>query len=437
MANIFSRLFERKASQVGPMMVRTMVAQGQWPGRNMVQQAVEGYQRNVISYRCTKMVAEGAASIPWTLYSGEKEITSHPILDLLAAPNPLSDGAALLESFYSHVMLSGNGYLEAVDGLGDRAVELYSHRPERMKVVPGANGWPMAYDYTVGGLTKRFPVDFDRTDNPILHVRAFHPLDDWYGMSPLDPAAWSIDTHTGAGSFTTALLRNSATPSGALIYNPKDGGSLSDDQYNRLKAELEAAHQGRENAGRPMLFDGGLDWKQFGLSMEQMQFIETKRDAAREIAMAFGVPPMLLGIPGDNTFANYQEANRTLWRQTIIPFAQRGGRALSNWLGPRYGKGLSLRPNLDDLDALAEERQIQWDRIEKDTTLTINEKRIAKGYTRIEGGDVVLVSSSMIPLEDAGATISGGPAPTDDETDDTTDDTKPKPKPKPKDNADK
>ncbi|HTN60738.1 MAG TPA: phage portal protein, partial [Devosia sp.] len=378
--------------------------------------------------------------IPWTLYQGEKEIENHPILDLLNAPNPLSDGAALLEAWYSHIRLSGNGYLEAVDGLGGRAVELYVHRPERMKVVPGPDGWPMAYDYTVGGLTKRFPVDFDRPDNPILHVRAFHPLDDWYGMSPLDPAAWSIDTHTGAGSYSTALLRNSATPSGALVMMPdKDGraGSLDDTQFKRLKEELESAYQGARNAGKPMVLEGGLDWRQFGMTMDQLQFIETKRDAAREIATAFGVPPMLLGIPGDNTFANYQEANRTLWRQTIIPTAMRGARALTNWLGPRYGKGLVLKPNIDDLDALAEERQIQWDRIEKDTTLTINEKRIAKGYTAVDGGDVILVSSSMIPLEDAGATISGSAEPPDDETDDTTDDTKPKPKPKPKDNADK
>ena len=31
---------------------------------------------------------------------------------------------------------------------------------------------------------------------------------------------------------------------------------------------------------------------------------------AREIALAFGVPPMILGLPGDNTYSNFQEANR-------------------------------------------------------------------------------------------------------------------------------
>src|SRR3546814_4938324 len=33
--------------------------------------------------------------------------------------------------------------------------------------------------------------------------------------------------------------------------------------------------------------------------------------------MAFGVPPMLLGLPGDATYANYREANRALWRLTV------------------------------------------------------------------------------------------------------------------------
>jgi phage portal protein BeeE len=56
-----------------------------------------------------------------------------------------------------------------------------------------------------------------------------------------------------------------------------------------------------------------------------MDFMAAKDGAAREIALAFGVPPMLLGIPGDNTYANYQEANRAFWRQTVLPLCGRRG----------------------------------------------------------------------------------------------------------------
>ena len=91
------------------------------------------------------------------------------------------------------------------------------------------------------------------------------------------------------------------------------------------------------NAGRPMVLEGGLDWKAIAMSPKDMDFIELlKNVAAREIALAFGVPPMLLGIPGDNTYANYAEANRSLWRQTVVPLVNRVAAALEHWLQPGF-----------------------------------------------------------------------------------------------------
>jgi phage portal protein BeeE len=50
-----------------------------------------------------------------------------------------------------------------------------------------------------------------------------------------------------------------------------------------------------------------------------------------------GVPPMLLGIPGDNTYSNYQEAQRAFWRSTVLPLVARMTKAFSGWLAPAYG----------------------------------------------------------------------------------------------------
>ena len=57
------------------------------------------------------------------------------------------------------------------------------------------------------------------------------------------------------------------------------------------------------------------------LTPADMDFAGMRGAAAREIATAFGVPPMLLGLPGDATYANYREANRALWRLAILPLA--------------------------------------------------------------------------------------------------------------------
>jgi hypothetical protein len=218
---------------------------------------------------------------------------------------------------------------------------------------------------------------------PILHVKLFHPTNDHYGLSPIEAAATAIDIHNTASRWNKALLDNSARPSGALVYTSRDG-NLTVEQYDRLKAELEQGFQGAAHAGRPLLLEGGLDWKSMSLTPKDMDFIEAKHVAAREIALALGVPPMLLGIPGDNTYSNYQEATRSFWRQTVLPLVNRTAKALSTWLSPAYGERLEFRPDHDAIEALNVEREALWTRVDKATFLTTNEKRAAVGYGHLE-----------------------------------------------------
>ena len=228
-----------------------------------------------------------------------------------------------------------------------------------MKVMPGPDGWPEAFEYTAGGRSVRFAGEAVPGVRPILHVKLFNPVNDHYGLSPIEAAATAIDIHNTASRWNKALLDNSARPSGALVYTARDG-NLTAEQYDRLKAELEQGFQGAAHAGRPLLLEGGLDWKSMSPHPKDMDFIEAKHAAAREIALALGVPPMLLGIPGDNTYSNYQEATRTFWRQTVLPLVNRTAKALSAWLSPAYGAPLELRPDLDAIEALSTEREALW-----------------------------------------------------------------------------
>ena len=123
------------------------------------------------------------------------------------------------------------------------------------------------------------------------------------------------------------------------------------------------------------------------LSPKDMDFMEAKHTAAREIALAFGVPPMLLGIPGDNTYANYQEANRAFWRHTVLPLANRIAGAFAQWLGPGFSEGLALIVDTDRVDALSADRDLLWERVSKASFLTTNEKREMLGFSPLEGGD--------------------------------------------------
>ncbi|KQV43523.1 MULTISPECIES: phage portal protein [unclassified Rhizobium] len=350
-------------------------AAAHWTGRSYRALAEQGYQRNPVAYRAVRMVSEASAAVPLLLYDGDDEIGQHAALSLLARPNGQMAGADFLEALYGHLMLSGNAYVEAVR-IGAEPRELHLLRPDRVRVLEDRDGWPEGYEYRIGGRVRRYPAG----PGGILHLKLFHPLDDHLGFPPLAAAQMALDLSNAAATWNKALLDNSARPSGALVYQPKEGGNLSADQYDRLKSELEEGYSGATRAGRPLLLEGGLDWKAMGLSPKDMDFVEAKNGAARDIALAFGVPPMLVGIPGDNTYANYQEANRAFYRLTVLPLVLRTAAALSGWLSDLYGEGLALRPDLDQVAGLTGERNEVWARLKDADFLSDEEKRRAVGY---------------------------------------------------------
>lgn len=383
MSHVRTRPDEAKGSRAGALVALSQPGRPVWTGADYGALAREGFIRNPVAHRAVRMIAEAAASVPMLLYEGARELTDHPLLDLLARPNTRQSGAELMEAAIGHLMISGNAYLEAV-ALDGAVRELHVLRPDRMRVVPGADGWPEAYDYSVGGRSVRFRQD-DGPVRPILHLTLFHPLDDHHGLAPMAAAAVSLDIHNAAGAWAKALLDNAARPSGALVYRG-EGGNLTDDQFARLKTELAEGYQGARNAGRPLLLEGGLDWKPLSLSPKEMDFIDAKNQAAREIALAFGVPPMLVGIPGDATYANFREANLAFWRQTVLPLLNRTAGALTQWLGPAFGPGLRLDHDLDAIPALSGEREALWARLSAASFLSEDEKRQALGYgTRTPG----------------------------------------------------
>ena len=384
----FFRKSPPEKKSASPLIALSLQGGARWGGRDTASLARLGVMKNPVAYACVRKIAAAAASVPWLLYDGAQELESHPLLTLLARPNGGEDGAALFERWYAFLQSAGNAYLESAV-LEGMPRELYVLRPDRVTVVPGARGWPAAYDYSVDGQVARITRGPDGF-MPLLHATLFHPLDDYYGLSPLEVAGSAIEVHNAGAAWTKALLDNAARPSGALIYKGPDGApGLTDEQFGRLKRELEDAYQGAKNAGRPMVLEGGLDWKAMSYTPSDMDFSESRSVAAREIALAFGVPPMLLGIPGDNTYANYAEANLNFWRQTVLPLVARTAAALTGWLGPRFGPGLRIGFDADAVDALAGARESLWAKLNEAAFLTLNEKRGAAGYSPLAGGDTL------------------------------------------------
>jgi HK97 family phage portal protein len=361
---------EEKASAGARVAVWGSAGRVAWSPRDTASLSKTGFHGNPVGYRAVKMIAEAAAALPVICQDAQRRYDAHPALALLGRPNAAQGRADLMEAAYVQLLLSGNTYLEAVLADEGWPVELHVLRSDRMSVVPGSDGWPAAYDYAVGARKHRFAAA------EICHIKSVNPQDDHYGLAPLQAAATAIDVHNAASRWSKALLDNAARPSGAIVYRGMEaGGAMSQDQFERLQTELETHHQGARNAGRPMLLEGGLDWKPMGFSPSDMEFQKTKEAAARDIALAFGVPPMLLGIPGDATYANYAEAHRAFFRLTVLPLAQKVLAAMSHWVSGLGGEAVSLSPDLDQVPALAAEREAQWRRISEAEFLTEAEKR--------------------------------------------------------------
>jgi HK97 family phage portal protein len=376
---------EAKASATGRLVAHYTSGRVAWSPRDTVSLTKQAFSGNPVGFRAVKLIAESAAALPLVLQDSSTRYAAHPILKLVTKPNGAQGRAELFEALYGQMLLSGDGYVEAVAGDMGLPFELHVLRSDRMSVVPGADGWPVGYVYEVGGRKHRFNVTGDVS--PICHVKTFHPQDDHYGLSPLQAAAQAVDVHNSASRWSKGLLDNAARPSGAIVWKGGDGqANLTPEQYERLTAEMEAHHQGARNAGRPMLLEGGLDWKPMGFSPSDMEFQKTKEAAAREIAVAFGVPPMLLGIQGEATYANYAEAHRAFYRQTVLPLATKVTATVGRWLSGFLGEEVTLMPDLDQVPALAAERDAVWNRVAGADFLTAAEKRRLLGLPTLEEG---------------------------------------------------
>ncbi len=419
-----SRSLETHASKAGRLISLTVAGGPVWTPRQYDKLAEESYAKNAVAFRAISEIAKCAGSVPFSLFGGKEEkrteILDHPLLTLLRRPNSLQGRASFIQSLVGFFLISGNSYIESVGPKTKPPTELWPKRPDRMTIKAGDFGIPAAYVYTVGGQTVEWRVDFKGRQirlptvpgsSAILHLKSFHPLNDWYGMSPVEAAAFSIDQHNEAGRWNMARLQNDARPSGALIVDPKSGTGLDDDQYNKLKTDIDRMYSGATNAGRPLLLEGGLDWKEMGMSAVDQDWLEGKHTTARDIAMVFGMPAQMLGIPGDNTHRNMEEARLWLWEQTVMPLMDFILGELNNWLTPRFGEGLELVFDMDEVPALISRRHMLWDKINKTDFLRVDEKRKATGYEPLPDGkgDVVLVPVNKAELGEEGEKVVANP----------------------------
>ena len=395
--------------------------------------ASEGYMRNAIVYRCVNEISKGAASGQYIVKSGDDVIDQHPVMALLDRPNPLQSYSEFFSSLFGYLLLSGNAYvLKVGGGMANGPKELHLLRPDRIRVKGGNRPIPERYEYVINGrVEKTYEVDQENGFSELKHIKLWNPLSDYEGCSPLSAAAVEIDQHNLASQHNISLLTNGARPSGAVVFKPKDDAgfavNLTESQRQQLLTDLNNRFAGSANAGRPMLLEGDFDWKEMGLSPRDMDFINLKHMSATDIALCFGVPSQLVGVPDSQTYANVAEARLALYEETIIPHLRLIQSDLNEWLMPMFGESLGFEYDLQSIPALAARERKPYENITsavREGIMTRNEAREKIGLSPIDGGDDIYISATLFPLGS-----DSGPRPpevpdNDEDVDGYTDDSK-------------
>lgn len=367
------------------------LARARLMGTSFSEQCDEGYANGWVM-RCIRMRVEACSAVPLVLYSDrtkQKEIERHPLLELLDSPNPNDSYIDLVEDLIGFRQLNGNAYLYAPP-TSFQPKEIYCLNSGAV-TVNTSRGVITDYTYSSEAMFQTLmPQD-------VMHWMCWNPRDPHRGLSPLQAAAMSVSQNNEAKRWNAAVLQNGGRTWGTFSTD-KD---LTDMQYDRLKQEVREKYTGSSNAGKPILLEGGLHWEQMGLTSQDMDWLEGMKLSMREICAIYGTPSQLLGDADSATYSNYREANKAYYRGTIVPELASLREQLNRFLMPKFDRTrkLYLDFDLDGVDALQEDKDLMWARLNNASWLTINEKRVAAGYEEIVGGDVLLLPMTSIPQD--------------------------------------
>jgi HK97 family phage portal protein len=383
-----------------------------FPRFNWRELANKGYMENPDIFACISLLQKTCAGIDLHLYSldDDKEIDKHPLINLIRRPNPEQSYQAWMEDIVGDFFYSGNCFIEKVGPYKNKTSqprELWTLPPYRMHVIRGD------YRERVSGYMYMQDVSFNAYE--VLHLKKYHPLDDFYGLSPIQACAINADANNAAAKWNYELVKNSGRPSGIVSVNEE---SMDENTFQELQDRMRQAYSGEQNAGRIVTTTGDLQWKQITMNPMDMDFHNMYLLNTRKICSAFGVPPQLIAEETAKTYSNFKESREGFYKETVLPLLDYLLGEFNHWLVPLFGGGVYLNYDTTEIEAIAEDTTDTYDRALRALAggaATVNETREILGLKNLgPEADERLIPLNLTPESLAGeaARLKSGLGPT-------------------------
>lgn len=346
-------------------------------------------------YRAISFISQTFAILPWGVYEGYDIKTSDPVHYILRRrPNPEMSPFDFKRLMVSQALSWGNGYAEIEFDNAGRPVHLWPLHAAGVCPVRGEDG-ALWYRVTSGGYMTHLP------SNRVFHVRNVGS-DGIVGYSVIGLAARTVGMGIAAEEFGAGLLKNQAIPSG-LLETDKE---LSAAAASRLSEGFSGNYSGAVNAGRIVVLEEGLKFRELTFKPEDLQFIQSRQFTVEEVARWFGLPPHKLADMSHATFSNIEHLSIEVVNDAITPWCKEFEEEADFKLLGRRKTGAYTKIDLrgllrGDVASRTAHYLAMLDR----GVYSINEVRGFEDMAPIPGGDHHFVPLNTTTLEKA---INGG-----------------------------
>lgn len=359
------------------------MGQPQWTEWNIEAYYVEGLN-NPYLFRAYDLISECCASVNAFPYdANDKDIKDPDLLKFLETPNPYQGRKEWLKEMFLHFLIGGQAFGLSVDTSmandGSKPpTEIYAFGANKMAVKSPANiGDPLGFVYKPKG------TDIDIDPRRVFWFKSVNPRNVFDGLPATQAAGKSVDANNAYLDYIRKLFLNEGVPPSTV--SAKEGSVLSSSQRKDIK-EMWYAKTGQSL----LALDGGVSIQPLGWNPKDMDMKTLYDGNVREIGVALGISPILLGDASQSTYSNYEAARAQLYLEKVLPLLAIFYSAFSRWLTMRWNTPINMKADMDDIEALNVVRQSKWTSLTAaydSGVLLLNETREQMGFEVVEGGD--------------------------------------------------